>query len=88
MARTCTRPPRRGAARSSLLLALLLLWTPAAPVAATGGELDAPPSRAAEAEALAARLNDRRREMLQQIAYLWREVAQHALLDDMRSREP
>ena len=44
--------------------------------------------RAAEAEALAARLPDRRREMLQQIAYLWREVAQHALLDDMRPREP
>ncbi len=45
--------------------------------------------RAAEAEALASRLpDDKRREMLQQIAYLWREVAQHALLDDMRSRKP
>lgn len=53
MARTCTRTPRRGAARLSLLLALLLLSNPAAPLASTGGELDAPPSRAAEAEALA-----------------------------------
>jgi hypothetical protein len=54
MARTPTRFSRRAAPRLSVLLALLLTLTPALPPAAAagGGELDAPPSRADEADAL------------------------------------